>query len=987
MWISLYLILIVYFQISAALTIFHNRGQKMDSHINEIYSALGEYDDLLEQRTRVAEIIQSIWRSGTEEDLAALIDLLLSGEISYLDEELIFNHSIFKTVMNIDGKRLTAFLRRISSKNAVRHFLLTLKEISKINFHPLSDSEAEQWINRVIEVIADVNKAVKMAAADAVESYAIGIFGLLYHQRDRALEVLQSDLYGEIDQKRELALCLILDMKLLGKISYGIDLLAKCSNRCLAIATEEHYSFFTQGFEANPGTASADIDTLISILGEVDERYTIDSIPYMAWDKVTFRKSHLAWILQTVYLASESVEDAVKLNLSLGKEVLKHLRTIPSHLARFSDDSVTEILIEFAGSSLKNFKYEALDALKERKLSKKSILSIEQLLKSKDEILIEKCFVLLAQGDDINSSVERLSTAKNKQIRLNCEKFIHYLEKTEITAGTETAEEDTNTESAAQELITVSEERLRSGLTDPTRDSDIAAVIEDELQRSVAPSRYSHLIPYIQNVTGIEYLLKFLSKKDCGPLPVNYKGREEHTIEYNIKSLIKAVRPADNESEVTLIDLQKSYKIPAKQLLTAGMLNTKLMKAIFQSLNFSENEYELFDYLLNRIYLLTMESYNVLFYETEKFFFNAEKLRTLYRSCSEKHVKLFIPLFKYVDSSHTTVKEFFNAALGFGDREKLRTLLEKRKKGALRTLALFPVTDEQDLLERYSLMKQFRDQAADQKPTVRKRETAEFEIALSELALNAGYGDKNGLRWHLEAVTLDSASESEQPALLREFHRYWEEAMVQGREINAAEIFNISTHTLFRESIERIIFSMDTGFGYIRGTALHGPEFSRPISGETVLKVAHIADLHKADIVTQLKEYAEKLNISEPFKQLNRPCYSKEEFNRFETVTTGEALEKLPFKTSGFPLEKSIRVLKKRGWIEERYEQYSREFPLENRKCTVEISSTIESSLTGEGILEWLLFYGLKYEEIIPIADVDERLFSEALIDLCESLR
>ena len=139
--------------------------------------------------------------------------------------------------------------------------------------------------------------------------------------------------------------------------------------------------------------------------------------------------------------------------------------------------------------------------------------------------------------------------------------------------------------------------------------------------------------------------------------------------------------------------------------------------------------------------------------------FDMNWFRSAYYSISEKDFNLIYDAAKYISdgAKHSRARKYADATLGkFDVAETEKNIFDKRNKDLLMAYALIPLTGEDDVCHRYLNIQKFCKESKHFGSQRISSEGKAVEMALMNLAINAGYSDTMRLTLRMEAKVIDN---------------------------------------------------------------------------------------------------------------------------------------------------------------------------------------------------------------------------------------
>ena len=345
--------------------------------------------------------------------------------------------------------------------------------------------------------------------------------------------------------------------------------------------------------------------------------------------------------------------------------------------------------------------------------------------------------------------------------------------------------------------------------------------------------------------------------------------------------------------------------------------------------------------------------------------FDFDWFKEVYTGLGEKNFKLVYDSAKYVAAGnlHRRSQLFADAYLGkLSYEEAEKKIKESRNKDYLLCLGLIPVKDKEDLLRRYELMNQFKEEA---KKFGAQRQASEkrcAEVALLNLARNAGFPDANRLTWNMETEKMNAVKTYMNPysledlklwleidengqsqicctkngkalknipvrlkkdeyveelkavhdSLRKQFQRvrqHFEEVMVKEEDLEAAELINLSKNPVIAPIIRHLVFLHDDQLGYFMdGNLVNDKGEVYILQEKDKVKIAHPVHFKKLNRWAEYQKDLFEKKIKQPFKQVFRSFICLMKMN----------LEKKQFlQICGLSnsTAKALALLQASGWI------------------------------------------------------------------------
>ncbi|MBF7073991.1 DUF4132 domain-containing protein [Glaciecola sp. MH2013] len=410
----------------------------------------------------------------------------------------------------------------------------------------------------------------------------------------------------------------------------------------------------------------------------------------------------------------------------------------------------------------------------------------------------------------------------------------------------------------------------------------------------------------------------------------------------------------------------------------------------------------------------------------------------VYTSLGKSNWKLFHEAAKYISdgNGHRQVKLYSSVMLGeVKITETTKKVIDKRDKDYLRALGLIPLSKtvpEKDLLKRYNLIQTFLKESKQFGAQRQESERIACEIALDNLARNAGYDDRVRFEWAMEGKATQAIMDKAQvefddvsmslcidehgkaqilvqkgdktqksiPAkykkdkkvqslkdgktyLTKQYARTrdsLENAMLREDVFSRNEIEKIMQHPIVKVMLGKIVLfnqsAQSSGF-YQDGELVDAKGQHHKIDETDKLVIAHSAHLQHIGLWSDYQAYLFEHKISQVFKQVFRELYiltddEKERGNRSERY---QGYQVQPAQT--------VALLRRRGWTVSYEEGLQKVFHKHGFMATIYAMADWFSPADIEApTIEYVSFHSLKDYTNIPLKDIPPVIFSEVMRDL-----
>lgn len=590
-----------------------------------------------------------------------------------------------------------------------------------------------------------------------------------------------------------------------------------------------------------------------------------------------------------------------------------------------------------------------------------------------------------------------------------------------------------------QEPFTDEEQKLLCYAAD-LFDRIIAVILPVELHRGDTPTKYSSCIRRTQRIYGLDNFLAILQAlgKDTLERATYYHSDSKKS---NLSYLLSVCIPAEGDLDPAVFtEKLKQTDITEQRLIEAALYAPEWLPVIAAHLGwegfvsgcyyFMAHMNERFDdrrrAMIAKYTPLTEEELNLGAFDINWF-------RSAYETLGTKHFKQIYDAAKYISdgAKHTRAQKYADAVQGKLDPEKTAAqIADKRNKDLIMAYALIPFKDEDALCKRYLRIVEYRKEAKKFGAQRSASERKAADIALQNLAMNAGYADVMRLTLRMETKLLDDsqayfdglqiddlfvrldvsadgdvsigvekngkalkaipakykkhpdiAAMTETKKKLTEQYRRTREMLEQAMEEEtlwrADELQTLMQNPVAAPVIGRLVFAHDGKFGFLRGNALV-PAEGEPLTlrPDDQLTAAHPFAMRKAGVWADYQAYCFREKLVQPFKQVFRELYVK-------TPDEAENTKSMRYAGNQIQPAKTLGCLKTRRWIADVEDGLQKVFYRENLVVTIYALADWFSPADIESpTLEYVAFYDRKTGKPRQISEVPDVLFSEVMRDV-----
>ncbi|MCI8586912.1 MAG: DUF4132 domain-containing protein [Lachnospiraceae bacterium] len=581
-------------------------------------------------------------------------------------------------------------------------------------------------------------------------------------------------------------------------------------------------------------------------------------------------------------------------------------------------------------------------------------------------------------------------------------------------------------------------------------DKIVPVLVDTELRRGEAETEFSWDMRGVVYICGVEYLARILMALGKDPLDRNsyygwYYGVPKMTRREVLSGLLKACYPASSETGADLRAAVKGARIQEERFVEVAMYAPQWVDLIQEYLGwaglksgcyyFMAHMNERFDdqkkAVIARYTPLTPE-------ELQDGAFDVSWFEEAYELLGEKNFTRLYRAAKYISDGqkHSRARKYADAASGKAALSDLASeITAKRNKDLLMSYGLVPFRKdrEQDMLERYQFIEQYRKESRQFGAQRRASEGKAADIALVNLSVRAGYEDVTRLKLTMEArlieamasltewtavedvelcLSVDEEGKSKircrkdgkelksvpsrlgkQPHVLRlkEAHKnlkeqyartrkMMEESMESGALFRASELLALFGNPVVRAILTPLVFLRGEQAGFLKAGAqlcLETPDGTNVLlEGGEEFRIAHPLDLYQSGSWPLYQKYLFDQRIRQPFKQVFRELYVKlpEELGLTASrMFAGNQIQ--PRKTAG--------CLKGRRWVADYEEGLQKVYYKENIVARIyALADWFSPSDIEAPTLEWVEFLNRKTFQPLTIEEVPDLIYSEVMRDV-----
>lgn len=580
------------------------------------------------------------------------------------------------------------------------------------------------------------------------------------------------------------------------------------------------------------------------------------------------------------------------------------------------------------------------------------------------------------------------------------------------------------------------------------RNTAIDRIVGIELSRGDLATDVTPLVTRLQRIEGMDYWVRLLAGLDQDAFVRGYLYSYGNLTKKEVFShLLKNCYPKAGENAALLGKLlQVHTSITERKLLEAAMYAPQWIDIVADHLGWEGLRCAAwyFHAHINESFSAEKETIVAHYSPISPQDFNdgafdIRWFQEAYQTLGEKRFKLLYECAKYISAgaNHRRSKLFADATLGKLDLLTMQTsAADKRNKDHLLSYSLIPLGDdrEQDTRQRYDFIQQFLLQSKKFGAQRRASEGIASQIALDNLARNAGYKDVTRLKWDMEARKLDEMNIYFKPYILdeettvqlvvdaegqadikvhrkgkelkslpakykkesylltlkemktelieqyRRARRELERSMESGSTFTGKEMVGLDGNPVIRPLIRSLVFKISEHLGYYDGDIASLRNASgQPIglTEEDELLIAHPVHLYESGQWSSFQRDLFDRQLRQPFKQVFRELYLPNA-DEHANVTHSR-------RYAGYQVQpkKTVALLKGRQWTVSYEEGLQKVFYADNLIANLyAMADWFSPSDTEAPTLEIIQFINRTTYENVPLDQVPPLLFSEVMRDV-----
>ncbi|WP_078552866.1 DUF4132 domain-containing protein [Bacillus alkalicellulosilyticus] len=579
----------------------------------------------------------------------------------------------------------------------------------------------------------------------------------------------------------------------------------------------------------------------------------------------------------------------------------------------------------------------------------------------------------------------------------------------------------------------------------PLLDKIIPTIVEIEIARGDLPTAVTKLATEIEFYEGMNYFIDILASLDKETFVRGYiySYGDNITKKETLSHLLKVCHPKDEDTAEQLQVLIREKNISEKRVLEAAMYAPQWLDLVANTLQWEglRKAAWYFHAHINEHFSAEKETI-VAHYSPispEQFndgAFDIQWFKEAYNQIGEERFTILYDCAKYISggANHRRAQLFADATLGkITTQDMKESVHTKRNKDHLLCYSLIPINESnpKDVLERYEFIQQFLKESKKFGSQRRASEAKVVDIALDNLARNAGYSDVTRLRWDMEAQKMNEIMPYFEPKeiddltvhlsiaengkseiivyknkkqlksipakykkhdyllALKEVNQSLKEQFARARvefersmETESAftlqEVENIMSNPVLAPLLGTLVMKSDNDLGFYRDRKLHGPtQESYMLSDDAELIVAHPVHLYESGRWSEFQKFLFDNQIKQPFKQVFREYY------RPNADELGEGTVSRRYAGHQVQPRKAVALLKNRMWTVS-YEEGLQKVDYKNNIIAkiYALADWFSPSDVESPMLETVEFLDRHTYKRIDVSKIPSILFSETMRDV-----
>lgn len=569
----------------------------------------------------------------------------------------------------------------------------------------------------------------------------------------------------------------------------------------------------------------------------------------------------------------------------------------------------------------------------------------------------------------------------------------------------------------------------------------VARLLDIELKRGDTPTEATDLVRSITAIYGVEYFVRILNALGDDTLERSYwsNGKTKREV---LSHLLRHCYPKSSDTPEVFRAALAQTTISDKRLVEAAMYSISWLDLVENYLGWQGLASTCY-YFLAHMNEYSDDKRKALFAkytpidaeDLQLGAFDINWFKEAYQTIGEKRFDIVYEAAKYITdgTKHSRARKFADAVNGKLDVKTTKAqIIDKRNKDLLMAYSLIPLDkkNKNDLLERYQYLQQFLKESKQFGAQRRASESKAVEIAMENLARNAGYDDVTRLTWQMETtlvkewapyfkpktvgdcqISIEIAPDGQADIVIIKNHKslksiptkikkepyideikavhkqlknqysrsriMLEEAMADGTFFYAQELNTLLANPVLAPLISHLVFIHEDSHGYFTKNLLTNAKGETvKLSAKAKLRIAHPFDLYTMNVWADYQQDVFDRQIKQPFKQVFRELYTKTK----EELGTAKTMR---YAGNQVQPSKTVALLRSRRWVADYENGLQKVYYKENIIAQIYALADWFSPADAEApTLEWITFTHRKTFKPLNIDDIPDILFSEIMRDV-----
>ena len=569
----------------------------------------------------------------------------------------------------------------------------------------------------------------------------------------------------------------------------------------------------------------------------------------------------------------------------------------------------------------------------------------------------------------------------------------------------------------------------------------MAQVLSVELKRGDSATVYSSHISHIERVYGVDTFVAILAAMGKEPL----ERSEYHSTDSKkgaLSRLLSVCIPDVSDNADALKEKLAGTDITEKRLVEASLYAPEWLDIVGEYLGWDGYVSGCYYFIAHMNEWVDDKKLAIIAKHTpispedlRKGAFDVDWFKSVYEELGDDRLDVIYDAAKYISDGirHSRARKYADASLGkFEVKDTEKQISDKRNKDLLMAYPLIPLKGEDDICARFLFLQQFLKESKKFGSQRSASEKTAVEIAMQNLATNAGYSDVTRLTLRMETKlveNLKSLFEEKEigdvtvklvidelgnasisavkggkalksvPAAVkkdeyvktltdakkqltdqyRRTRQMFEQSMEDRTLYSVEELEILRTNPVVEPLIRNLVFVTENSaqVGFIEGmNFVDYAGNATKLKAKDNVRVAHSFDIYKDGHLSDYQKNLFDRGIVQPFKQVFRELYVK-------TQEEADMLDSRRYAGNQIQPKKTIALLKSRRWTPDVEDGIQKVYYKDNIVATIyALADWFAPSDIEAPTLEWVAFYDRKTYEAIKIKDVPDIIFSEVMRDV-----